>query len=279
MANYKIKEIWINGVRVHATQMREVLAAVATAIKEKRQMWIVTPNPEIVLRAGEDTDFKKILNRADLAIPDGIGLLAAAQMQEWKAKREGGIWVLHSIVDILKAIYGIVFDRSMFSALPEQISGDELVKLICEQASGEGWRVFLLGGMNDTAKRASGELQRRFPGIEVGWHAGTRDIASEDLQEKAAVVQAINNFNAEVLFVAYGAPWQETWLYENKDRLNAKVLMGVGGTLDVLAGNLPEAPRWMREHGLRWMWRLLTDPKRLPRIWRAVVVFGWKMIC
>lgn len=193
---------------------------------------VCTVNPEFVMMAQHDTLFRSILNRAALCVPDGVGLLWAA--------------------------------RWLRSPLPERVTGSDGLPLIAEHAAREGWRLFLLGAAPGIAHKAADVLRERFPGIQiVGAYSGSP--APEEEDEIAAMVNASG---AHLLFVAYGAPKQDAWIARNLPRLNVQMAMGVGGSLDFIAGVIPRAPLWMRRAGVEWLFRLYLQPRRIGRMMR-----------
>ncbi|MEP7286402.1 MAG: WecB/TagA/CpsF family glycosyltransferase [Chloroflexota bacterium] len=193
---------------------------------------ICTVNPEFIMTAQKDINFYNILNRCDLCMPDGVGLL-------WAARRLG-------------------------HPLPERVTGSDGVPLIAERAAREGWRLFLLGAAPGVAEKTAQILTERYPSLQiVGTYAGSPSAQEED--EIAAKVAASH---ADILFVAYGAPNQDKWIARNLPRLNVKVAMGIGGAFDFIAGTTQRAPIWMRRAGLEWLHRLIQQPWRAKRMLR-----------
>jgi N-acetylglucosaminyldiphosphoundecaprenol N-acetyl-beta-D-mannosaminyltransferase len=203
-----------------------------------------TVNPEFVMIAQQDLNFYNILNRADLCLADGVGLLYAA--------------------------------RYLGDVLPERVTGSDGVPAIAERAAQEGWRLYLLGAWEGVAERTANVLRERYPGVNiVGTYSGSPRPEDED-----EIVARVNAANADVLFVAYGAPVQDKWIARNAPRLNVRVAMGVGGTYDYIAGDVPLAPGWMRRAGLEWLFRLVRQPWRTRRQLRlpafVLSVLWWK---
>jgi exopolysaccharide biosynthesis WecB/TagA/CpsF family protein len=193
---------------------------------------VCTINPEFMMIARKDVNFRNILNRADLCVPDGVGLL-------WAARRRG-------------------------HRLPERVTGSDGVPIIAEKAAKAGWKLFFLGAAPGTADKAADVLRRQYPGLQiVGTYSGSPAPEEED-----ALVQMVNESGAELLFVAYGAPEQDKWIARNLPRLNTKMAMGVGGAFDFIAGIMPRAPMWMRQVGLEWLYRLYLQPWRIRRMMR-----------
>lgn len=205
---------------------------------------ICTTNPEFTMIAQQDPNFANILRRADLCVPDGIGMMLAA-------KRIG-------------------------VRLPERVTGSDGVPIIAERAAQTGWKMFFLGAAPGIADQAADILRERYPGVQiVGTYSGNPSPDEED-----QIVQMVNDSGADLLFVAYGAPKQDKWIARNLPRLQVSMAMGVGGTFDYIAGVVPRAPLWMRRLGLEWLYRLIREPwrikrqVRLPRFVLAVMLRG-----
>ncbi len=219
----------ILGVRVDDVTEDEAVARCECFIAE-RQRSVVTPNPEIVLAAREDRALRHALARADLAIPDGGGLLLAAR---WWGR-----------------------------PLRAQVRGSDLTNRLLELAAERGWRVFLLGGAPRVAEAAAARSAARWPGLNVvGTFAGEATAAG-DAATRAAI-GAVGR--VDLLLVAYGASRQECWIDRNLPHLDVGVALGVGGVLDFLSGRVPRAPRWMRDAHIEWLFRLLIQPWRWKR--------------
>jgi N-acetylglucosaminyldiphosphoundecaprenol N-acetyl-beta-D-mannosaminyltransferase len=190
---------------------------------------VVTPNPEIVMLARRDASFAQMLNEADLAVPDGVGLMWAA--------------------------------RLLGTPLRERVPGSALVPALAERSAREGYRWFLLGAAPGVAEEAGRVLMARYPGLKVvGAFAG--DASPDGDAATRAAIQAAGA--VDVLLVAYGAPRQERWMARNRD-LGIPVMMGVGGVYNYLTGRSRLAPGWMRRLGFEWLYRLVTEPWRWRR--------------
>lgn len=233
------------GVPVHAVTMTETVALVQRFMGEEGVHQIATVNPEFVMKAQEDGAFMQVLREADLCLPDGVGLLYAARYQGER--------------------------------LPERVPGSELVYHLAELAAREGWRLYLLGAAPGVAEAAAKILQERYPELVIaGTYAG-----SPDPGENEGIVTRINQSEAEMVYVAYGAPRQDKWIARNKETLpTVRVAVGVGGSLDFITGRAVRAPRWVQRVGLEWLHRLLHEPWRwrrmlaLPRFALRVIFEG-----
>lgn len=244
-----IERIHILGLPVDAVTYETWLAQIGAWINhnravspdERRARHVCTTNPEFMMMAQDDVNFRNILRRADLCVPDGVGLL-------WAARR-------------------------LRRPLPERVTGSDGVPRIAERAAREGWRLYLLGAAPGVAEKAAEALQTRFPGLQI---AGTYS-GSPAPQEEDALVAHVNASGADILFVAYGAPQQDKWIARNLPQLDISMAMGVGGTFDFIAGIIPRAPVWMRNAGLEWLFRLYLQPWRIRRMLR-LPRFVWAVL-
>lgn len=229
-------------IKVVGTEISKVLTRVEEFLSDNVRFYIVTPNPELILMSQENKNLKKALNSANLSIPDGVGLKVA--------------------IPGLKIIKG----RELFL---------RLIKLAAEK----DWKVFLLGGLDNEARLASDKLVTDKWKLKIESSAGPRldenaiPISEEDRKLEKEAIEKINNFNPHLLFVAFGNPKQEIWVHKNLSKLKIGGAMCVGGTLRYIAGLSLLPPNWMSTLGLEWLWRLISEPKRIGRIFRAVIVF------
>jgi exopolysaccharide biosynthesis WecB/TagA/CpsF family protein len=217
---------------VSAVTYEEWLALIGEWVRGERARHVCTINPEMIMIAQHDPIFAAVLRRADLTVPDGVGLL-------WAARVQG-------------------------QPLPGRVTGSDGVPVIAERAAREGWRLFLLGAAPGVADKAADVLRTRFPGVRiVGVYSGSPAPEEED-----SIVERINTASADILFVAYGAPEQDKWIARNLPRLHVKMAMGVGGSFDFLAGITPRAPLAWQRAGLEWLYRLYLQPWRIRRMMR-----------
>ena len=233
--------LFILGVRVDAVTFDQVLACIEAFIADGGSHQITTVNPEFVMAARSDAEFRHIINNSALALPDGVGV--------WWASRHLG------------------------HPLPDRIPGVDLVERLAALSEGQGYRIYFLGAMPGVADQAVEALRARYPELVVaGTYAG-----SPQPQDEASIVARVCATNPHILFVAYGAPAQDRWIARNLDRLGVPVCIGVGGSFDFLAGIHPRAPRWLRQLGLEWLHRLLTQPWRWRRM-LALPNFAWQVL-
>ncbi len=235
------EQIKINGVKINFVPLKKVLKQVSTWSKYNKKHHITTPNPEQIIIAQEDREFKRIINDSDLSIPDGIGLVLTARLK-----------------------------NGLFNPLYKRLSGVDLMLALCDLAEKENLKVFLLGGKNNVVQKAKKQLELSNKDLQVGYFNGAEEIKKETKKEKAITIRKINEFKPDFLFVAYGAPFQEKWIADNLKDLNVKIAMGVGGAFDYIAGNIKRAPVWVRRIGMEWLWRLFLQPWRWKRQLRLI---------
>jgi N-acetylglucosaminyldiphosphoundecaprenol N-acetyl-beta-D-mannosaminyltransferase len=233
----------ILGVKVHALTNEQTLTLIEAFITSGRPHQLTTVNPEFVIAAQGDEEFRQIINNAALALPDGIGLLKAAQFLGT-------------------------------TPLPERVPGSDLVIKLAELSHQKEYRIYFLGAQPGVAEKAIRKLKMRYPNLQVaGCYAG-----SPSLEENEIIVQRILLTRPDILLVAYGAPKQDKWIARNLERLQIPVCIGVGGSFDFIAGTAKRAPLWLQRLGLEWFHRLLTQPRRWRRIWNAVPRFSWLVL-
>ncbi len=225
------------GIRVDAVQIPDVIAKVERWIEERgSSRYIAVTGMHGITESRRDRKFRSILGAADLVVADGMPLV-------WL-----GRWHGH--------------------AMARRVYGPELTETFCN-VTGNKYRHFFYGGAPGVADDLARTLQQRH-GIRI---AGTycppfRPLTESEDRELVELIQAAN---PDVLWVGLSTPKQETWMYEHRDKLSVPAMFGVGAAFDLNTGRLKQAPRWMREHGLEWLYRLIAEPRRL---WRRYVVFG-----
>ncbi|MCB9450847.1 MAG: WecB/TagA/CpsF family glycosyltransferase [Anaerolineaceae bacterium] len=218
---------------VDAITYAEWLDTIGVWVRDKERLHhVCTINPEFTMIARKDPNFDHILRRADLCVPDGVGLLLAA--------------------------------RYLGFRLPERVTGSDGVPIIAARAAQEGWKLFFLGAAPGVAEQAAAILREQHPALQI---AGTYS-GSPAPEEEDSLVEMVNASGADILFVAYGAPEQDKWIARNTPRLKVSMAMGVGGAFDFIAGVVPRAPLWMRRAGLEWLFRLYRQPWRFWRMLR-----------
>jgi N-acetylglucosaminyldiphosphoundecaprenol N-acetyl-beta-D-mannosaminyltransferase len=236
------RRITLLGIEIDDLTEDEALEAIEQLVAAGGPHHIVTVNPEFLVEARQNPAFRRVLRAADLATPDGVGVVLAAR---WRG-----------------------------TPLRGRVTGVALVNRIAAAAVAAGWSLFLLGAASGVAEQAAAELQRRYPGLRiVGCYAGSPHSADE-----ARIREMIIACQPTILLVAYGHPKQDLWIARNQPLLRVPIAMGVGGVFDYLAGIVPLAPIWMRRIGLEWLFRLIQQPQRWRRIINAVPRFLWAIL-
>ena len=271
------KIIKILGVNFDNSTEKEILEKIEKWLAPgfhlfKSKHIIVTPNPEIVLSAQKDPLKMKVLNKADLSIPDGIGILWASKFQSILDKKDSKIKKLSKWLISLSLIpFSKTYVRSV---IKERITGVDLMRKICKIAAEKGSTIFLLGAGEGVAELTAQKLRKFYPEIKiVGTYAGTPKP-----KHYKKILKIINGTKPEILFVAYGAPAQEQWIYNNYKKIpSLKIAMGIGGSFDFISGVRKRAPVVMQKLGLEWLHRLCKQPSRIKRIINATVIFPIKI--
>lgn len=220
----------ILGVNVDRVDIQEAADRIFQMLEERRPHSVYTPNSEIIMQAYENAEFRDLLNRADLLTADGIGVVYASR-------------ILHKPID-------------------ERAAGYDIACRVLAGIAKTGHRLFLFGGKPGVAEQAREKLQAQYEFLNiVGTHNGYFSP-----EEEPEIVEEINRSGADIVFVCLGAPTQEKWIDRNLPKLQAKVLMGIGGSLDVFAGNVERAPERWCNLGLEWLYRLIKEPWRIGRM-------------
>ncbi len=225
----------IGSLPIDRVTFADALAAIERMIDDKTGGTVFTPNVDHVVMAEHDVAFREAYEHASLSVVDGMPVLWAS--------------------------------RALREPLPEKISGSDLVPALLERAAERGWRVYLLGGHEGSAQRASCALEERH--IRVAGFSSPRVRASASLDAHRELAETIARAEPDLVLVGLGAPKQELFAYAVAERVKPAVLLGVGATIDFLAGVVPRAPQWMSRAGLEWLYRLGREPKRL---WRRYLL-------
>ena len=203
-------------------------------LQEDRFHYVVTPNPEFILAAEKDESFRKVINAADLVIPDGIGVIYSAKI--------------------------------LGTPLAERVPGIEFSAKMLEKLNEMGGRLFLLGAKPGVAEKAGENICAQYPNIVL---CGTQDGYFKDEED---VILKVAAARPDLLFVCLGAPKQEKWMARWGQHTGAKMAIGLGGCLDVYAGNVERAPEAWQKMGMEWAYRLKKEPKRITRMAKLPLV-------
>lgn len=267
-----IPDVSIAGLRITALPREAVKQVIQERLHAHIPTRIVTPYSEFLFRALHDEHFRTVLNTADLALPDGIALLWAATFlhEPLSARNRISAWI-QTIWHMVYTGASIVLQPSRISRIiPETIPGSSFVFDLCELAVAENASVYIAGGFGDTAQRTADILIQRFPGLVI---AGISNATIPSAEDAAAVQLArdIAASGARIAFLALGPQKQELFLMQHWDTMGVDMAIGLGGTFNYITGDSQLPPTWARRLGLEWLFRLCTEPKRAPRIYRATI--------
>src|SRR4029450_8932301 len=230
------ERVKIGRLEIDAVTFPQALERIAELVDRRNGGAVFTPNVDHIVKAERDSDFRRAYSRADLCLGDGMPLVWAS--------------------------------RLLGSPLPEKVSGSDLVLPLIRMAAERRWRVYLLGGAPGVAEAVAERLNRDLGAQIVGTDAPVVDVAgtSDDSEQ---TLERLRAASPDVALVAFGAPKQELWIERFRDRIRPTVAIGVGGSLDFVAGTVKRAPAWMSRAGLEWLFRLVQEPRRM---WRRYLV-------
>ncbi len=268
-----VNKVDIAGLKIDSTTKADLLEQLAARIKSNQKTWVTTPYSEFLHAGLMDSRVMDVLNQADFAVADGIGMFWAKKYLEipLTAKSYWGK-ILQAIWQIKYSLAAILFyPKWIKSVLPEKISGSDLIWDLTKLAADNNLSVYFLGGFGDTSEIASKKISTRINhGRDFSKYlkiAGWSNKNSAD----PTIIDDINKTSPDILFVAFGPIKQEKWILQNLPKLNFKLAIGLGGTFDYLAGKQPQPPQFIRKIGMEWLWRLFTQPKRYKRIYNATL--------
>jgi len=234
------KKLNVLGVGVDTFDMCGSVKFLTDAFSKDGMTKVYTPNSEILLHAYKNQDYADVLNRAELVTADGIGVVYASKI--------------------------------LGSSLPERVSGFDLANELLKTCAPLQKSVYLFGSKPGVAEAAAEKIVSLYPGIKI---AGTKD-GYFDAEKEKEIIADINEKAPDILFVCLGFPKQECWIDAHSD-LNAKIAMGLGGSLDVFAGTVKRAPKFFQKLGIEWLYRLIKQPSRFMRM-LALPKFGFTVL-
>ena len=229
-------KFYILDVGISAIDMDDACGFVKDAVSKKQKKYICVCPVSTIMECRRDARVLASVNSADLATPDGMPTVWIGKMLGYKN---------------IKRVYG-----------------PDLMETICGISKKKGYKNFFYGSTDTVLKKLTENLTNAYPGLVV---SGAYSPPFRQLIEKAddEVVSMINATESDIIWVGLGSPKQDLWMHQHRDRINAPVMIGVGAAFDFLAGTKPQAPRWMRNIGFEWLFRLITEPKRL---WRRYLI-------
>lgn len=211
--------------------MEEALERISELIQEDKNAYVVTPNVDHIVQLEKDKELMALYKDADLILTDGKPLL-------WIAK-----WYK--------------------TPIKEKVSGSDLFPLLCEMAADKGYKMFFLGAAEGVAAEAAKKLSAKYKGLSVVGTYSPPMGFEKDMDEIKKISNMINDVKPHILIVGLGCPKQEKFIYNYRYELNVPISLGLGASLDFEAGNVKRAPKWMRNCGLEWFYRIIQEPKRM----------------
>lgn len=222
-----MKESYL-GVLVSPLTYEGIIKEISKRMIKNEQSTIIAVNPEKVITAQKDPKVKALINQSTFQIADGVGILLASKLQKGK--------------------------------ITSRVTGVDMMARLLKFAQDDHHPIYMYGAKREVIELAAKNIERDYPGIQI---AGMTDGYEQD---EEALIQRINESGAKMIFVALGSPKQELWIKRNINRLpNVLVFQGVGGSFDVFSGTVKRAPALFRKLGIEWLYRLLSDPRRIKR--------------
>ena len=237
-----MERIDVLGVPVDVLNMDRAVRVILGWAEKKEARYVCIRDVHGVIRAHDDPEIMAIHERADLVTPDGMPLV-------WLGRLRG-----HEQMG--------------------RVSGSDLVDAVCASSVGREVGHFFIGGKPGVADKMAGNLAAKYPGLRI---AGTLSPPFTDMTpaEAGAIEQALIQSGASIIWVGLGTPKQELWMRDHVGRIPGATLIGVGAAFDFQAGNVPRAPRWMQRSGLEWVYRVMTEPRRL---WKRYLLLAPRFI-
>lgn len=237
----QVPTISIFGLSVSRMNMKDTVEYLTKAIQSRQVHQVITANPIMIMAALENPSYMQVMQNAELLVPDGTGVV-------WAAEKAG-------------------------SPVPERVAGFDLLHELLRVGESYKWRVYLLGSTGDVIEATASRLKELYPEVVI---CGLRD-GFFGPNEDQGVIEHIRKAEPDLLFVARGADTQEPWISRYKQELNVPVMMGVGGSFDVISGKSKRAPKIMQKLRMEWLYRLMKEPSRYKRM-LALPKFAMKVL-
>lgn len=233
------------GVEIDALSLDELLRELQICIAERKKIYLAYINTHGMNIAYSTSWFRNFLNHSHITFCDGIGIKLAAKLTN--------------------------------QTLRDRFTPPDFMENICEMAAASGWRLFFLGAKPGVAAHAAERLRLKFPNLLIETHHGYFEKSLDDTENQAVLLE-IARFQPEILVLGFGMPMQEKWIVENLESLEINIAFPAGALFDYLSGEVWRAPRWMTDHGLEWLGRLVIEPRRL---WKRYIIgnplFFWRI--
>lgn len=249
-------------VSIDVLTRAQFIEKIDTRIAESKKTIIFTPYSEFIYKAHIDETFRNILNSADINIADGVFVQIASLYYETVKKSSNSVINYIKILSLIIRMILRKIDRTII--FPELLSGSNEIKTLCKLAEEKNYSIYMIGGEQNVVYNAAQSLLKEFPGLKVVGKQVGKAFSSDDKK----LLQDIKAKKPDMLFVCYGGQKQERWINYFKDQLNAKVIIGLGGTFDYVSGKRKLQSKWWSDRGLNWLHRLISEPVR----WRRQIV-------
>ncbi len=263
----------ILGVKVDFIDINEAVSIVNSWIGKKGKHYIVTPNPEMIVDSLENTTFRNALNKADLAIPDSSRL-------GWAQSYNSSTNVFNKILHLPQIFLPNFLDKKLYPVT----TGVDLTECLIKLAEEKGYRTAYLGGSKRVADKLFKCLRVKYPTLKIEFCSGNilvntqgemqfdtqnnKTTQSKNIKSSSLLNVHTLSKKVDILFVAFGHIKQEIWMQKNLPKLNARIMVGVGGSFDYISGSVSRAPEFMRSLGLEWLFRFIIQPWRIKRFWK-----------
>lgn len=240
MQEGSLSELSLLGILITDCNLSDLFSYITETIQNNQKAHIVTLNPEMVARQTTDEEFKIALQSAELRIVDGNGILLAS--------------------------------RILGKTIKHRIPGVEIVEELLKIGQEKRWSFYFLGSSQEVISKFIENLKILAPKTIIsGYHHGY-------FENSLPIIEDINRSKPDILLVGLGSPYQELWIYHNRNLLQTSIMIGIGGSFDVLCGDKKRAPLLLRQMKLEWLYRIASEPRRLKRVIPAFLKFGWMVL-
>ena len=232
----------ILGVKIAATNLQLTCQSIDRWVKERHKTYVCIAPVSTIVDCQYDPEYRKVVNSAGMATPDGMPLVWLARARGYKQVR--------------------------------RTYGPDLMLTLCNFGQTRGYRHYFYGATPEVLERLESRLKNQFPDVKIVG-SFSPGFSKQCQDESPEVLQEINRLRPDILWAGLGSPKQDFWMYRHRDKLEVPVMIGVGAAFDFLAGTKPQAPAWMRGIGLEWFFRLCCEPKRL---WKRYLIGNSRFI-
>lgn len=261
--NQDFKSIYLNDIRFDGVDYILAQKTIDSYIDAyhkglKSSGYVITPHSEFVYKAFSDKDFQKIINNSFLSTPDGISIIWLENF--FMKKRSSSKTVIY--FQAVSSLFSVFFLHGKKNVvIKSRVTGVDLLNYIFSSAQEKSYSIYLLGGFGDTGYKAAKNIKKDYPNVNItGFYEGT-----PNKRDEYAIIEKVFSTKTDILIVAYKSIVEEQWISNNLDKLNVGIAIGVGRSLDYIAGNRIKAPEFIRRMGLEWVFKIFADPKRISR--------------